>query len=122
MYRYYNKNPYDRHIEDCVIRSLSVLTNREWDEMYQELAYYSSQKGYMTDNVEFVEDYLDNRYPRECHYSKTIGEFAKEFPKGKYAITTQGHITALVDGYIIDTFDPSNRIMRCAWRITKEPL
>ena len=117
MYRYYNKNPYDRHIEDCVIRSLSVLTNRDWEDMYKELVYYSSQKGYMTDNVEFVEDYLDNRYPRECHYSKTIGEFAKEFPKGKYAITTQGHITALVDGYIIDTFDPSNRIMRCAWRI-----
>lgn len=117
MYKYYNKNPYDRHIEDCVIRSLSVLTNREWDDMYKELVHYSSQKGYMTDNVEFVEDYLDNRYPRECHYSKTIGEFAEEFPRGKYAITTEGHITALVDGYLIDTFDPSNRVMRCAWRI-----
>lgn len=117
MFKYYNKNPYGRHIEDCVIRSLSLLTNRNWDEMYQELAYYSSQYGYMTDNVEFVEDYLDDRYPRECHYSKTVGEFAKEFPYGMYAVTMPNHITAIIDGVIYDTFDPSDRIMRCSWKI-----
>ena len=38
-------------------------------------------------------------------------------PYGKYAITMNGHITALIDGIIYDTFDPSNRIMRCAWKI-----
>ncbi len=110
-------NPYNRNIEDCVIRSLSLLTDKEWDDTYRELAYYSSLDGYMTDNVEFVEDYLDDRYPRECHYSKTIGEFANEYPYGKYAVSTDGHLTAIVNGYIMDTFDPSYKIMRCAWKI-----
>lgn len=64
-----------------------------------------------------IEDKLDDRYLRECHYSKTIGEFAKEYPYGKYAITTNGHITALINGVLYDTFDPSNRVMRCAWKI-----
>ena len=71
----------------------------------------------MTDNVEFVEDYLDDRYPRECHYSKSVGEFAYEHPFGKYAVTMHNHITAIIDGVIYDTFDPSDRIMRCAWKI-----
>ena len=32
-------------------------------------------------------------------------------------VTTNGHITAIIDGVIYDTFNPSNRIMRCAWKI-----
>ena len=116
MYKYKNMNPYNRNIEDCVIRSLSLLTDKEWDDTYRELAFYSSLDGYMTDNVEFVEDYLDDRYPRECHYSKTVGEFAREYPYGKYAVTMNGHITAIINGTIIDTFYP-NKVMRCAWRI-----
>lgn len=50
-------------------------------------------------------------------YANTIEEVAKEHPIGKYAITTNGHITALINGKLIDTFNPSNRVMRCAWKI-----
>lgn len=117
MYEYYNANPKNRHIEDCVIRAMSVLTNRTWQSVFEELSYLASRDGYMFDDVEFVEDYLDDRYLRECHYSKTIGEFAREYPIGRYAITTNGHITALINGKLIDTFNPSDRVMRCAWRI-----
>ena len=113
MYRYYNNNPHNRHIDDCSIRALSLLTNRSWNETYEELSYLANQDSLMMDSVVFLEDYLDDRYPRECHYSKTIGEFANE----KYAVSTNGHLTAIVNGYIMDTFDPSNRVMRCAWRI-----
>ena len=98
-YEYYNANPMGRNIEDCVLRSISVLTNRSWEEVNDELSYLAAKQGYMFDNVPFV------------------GEFAKEHPYGKYAITMAGHITALIDGVIIDTFDPSYRIMRCAWII-----
>lgn len=117
MYVYYNANPNDRHISDCVVRSLSVLTNRTWNDVFDELSDLAGDVGQMFDRVEFVEDYLDNRYPRECHYAKTIGEFAKEYPVGRYAVSTNGHLSAIIDGKIIDTFDPSNRVMRCAWRV-----
>lgn len=117
MFEYYNANPNGRHISDCVLRATSVLENKSWEEAYDELSWLSSEEGYMFDNVEFVEDYLDDRYPRECHYSKKVGEFANEHPIGKYAITMDGHITALVNGKVVDTFDCRNRIMRCAWKI-----
>lgn len=116
-YFYYNANPHKRHIEDCTIRALSLLTDRTWNDVYSELSYLANKDSLMMDSVVFIEDYLDDRYPRECHYSKTIGEFAKEYPLGKYAVTTSGHITAIIDGIIYDTFNPSERIMRCAWKI-----
>ena len=117
MFKYYNANPYGNNISDCVIRSISVLTNKNWHDVYDELSDLAGDVGLLFSNVNFVEDYLDKRYPRECHYSKTVGEFAREYPYGKYAVTMDGHITAIVDGNIIDTFNPSNRIMRCAWRV-----
>lgn len=118
MFKYYNANPKNRNIQDCVIRCLSILKDKSWREIYDELSYLAANDGYMFDNVSFVEDYLDDRYNRECHYSKYVGEFVKEHPIGKYAITMNNHITALIDGVIYDTFDPSDRIMRCAWKIT----
>ena len=96
---------------------MSLLTNRSWNEVYEELSYLANQDSLMMDSVVFIEDYLDDRYPRECHYSKTIGEFANEYSKGRYAVTTNGHITAIIDGIIYDTFNPSDKIMRCAWKI-----
>jgi len=117
MFKFYNANPFGNNISDCVIRSISVLTNRDWHDVYDELSDLAGDVGLLFSNVNFVEDYLDNRYPRECHYSKTVGEFAKERPYGKYAVTMDNHITAIVNGDVIDSFDPSSRIMRCAWKI-----
>lgn len=117
MYKYINKNPYGNNIGDCVIRAISILTNRSWRSTYDELSHMAGDVGLMFDDVDFVEDYLDERYDRECHYSKTVGEFAREYPRGRYAVTMNNHITAIIDGVIYDTFDPSNRVMRCAWRI-----
>ena len=117
MYQYFNTNPLDRHIDDCAVRTISLLTNRDWHDVYEELSNLANQDSLMMDSVLFLEDYLDDRYNRECHYSKTIGEFAQEHPYGKYAVTTDGHITAVVNGIVIDTFDPRYRVMRCAWKI-----
>ena len=115
----YNANPSDNHISDCTARALSVLTNRSWRDVYLELSELSSRVGYTFSDVPFIEDYLDERYERECHYAKTVGEFAREHPYGRYAVTMPSHITAIIDGIIVDTFDPSRSIMRCAWRIDK---
>ena len=116
-YKYHNANPHKRRIDDCVIRAISILTNKSWNKVYNELSNLASYDGLMMDSVEFVEKYLDSKYLRKCHYSKTVEEFTKEFPKGKYAVTMNGHITAVIDGVVYDTFNPSNRIIRCSWEI-----
>lgn len=116
-YKFYNANTFKNDISDCVVRCLSVLLDKSWRNIYNELTYLAGNEGTMFDRVDFVEDYLDKRYKRQHHRAKTVGEFAKEYPRGRYAVTMDGHITPIIDGVIIDTFDPSKRIMRCAWKI-----
>lgn len=50
-------------------------------------------------------------------YANSIDDVNREHPYGKFAVTMDGHITAIIDGIIYDTFDPSDRVMRCAWKI-----
>ena len=56
MYKYYNANSHGNNISDCVIRALSVLTNRTWRSVYDELTRLAGDEGLMFERVEFVED------------------------------------------------------------------
>ena len=119
MYKYHNANKYKYHINDCSIRAISVATGRTWDDVYDELSNEARQMGLMMDSVEFIEQYLDDRYERTCHYSKTVDEFIEEFPQGLYLISMPGHLSCVIDGVNVDTFDTSNRRMWCAWFVSE---
>lgn len=117
MFKYYNANPLKNKVSDCTTRAISLAECNSWDYTYNKLSNLAREQGQMMDSVEFIENYLDKRYPRQCHYSKTIEEFIDEHPHGVYLCTMTGHITCIIDGCVYDTFDCSNRIMRCAWKI-----
>lgn len=116
-YFYYNANPKNNFIEDCVIRSLSVAQRKPWVEVYEELSAKAKEKGMLFSNVSFVEEYLDSLYKRKCVENKTVGEFAKEHPYNVYLVSMPSHITCIFYGIVIDTFDCTNRKMWCAWEV-----
>lgn len=117
MYKYYNANVRGNNVNDCVVRAISKAEGKTWDKTYEELSDIAQHEGILLDDVNFVENYLDKRYKRACHYSKTVGEFAREHRRGTYLVTMQGHITCIKDGIIYDTFDCSPRRMFCAWEV-----
>ena len=119
MWKYYNANVLGHSVNDCVVRAISKAQGKTWDETYEELSDIAQLEGILLDDVNFVEEYLDKRYKRTCHYSKTVGEFAKEHKRGTYLITMEGHITVIIDGIIYDTFDCSDRRMWCAWTVKR---
>ena len=117
MWRYLNKNPLGIDTEDCVLRSISVAEGISWNECQKKLSYLSGKEGKILNDVQFVENYLDKRYPRKCYQGITIGEFADICPKGNFVVTTKGHIVAIINNVILDTWDCSDRIMKCCWHI-----
>ena len=117
MYKYHNANALGNAVNDCVVRAISIAERKTWDETYIELSEIARQEGILLDDVNFVENYLDHRYRRQCHYSKTVGEFAEECDEGTYLVTMEGHITVVVDGIVYDTFDCTDRRMWCAWKV-----
>ena len=116
-YYFYNPNPKGLLIDDCVCRSISVAEGISWDECHEKLSFLSRQQGMILNDVDFVENYLDNRYSKICYINMTVGEFSKLAPKGHFVATMNGHITAIIDNVIVDTFDCSNRKIKCCWQI-----
>lgn len=120
-YSYYNNNPYGRHVNDCTVRAIALATRRPWEEVFNELSNYARDEGITFSEVEFINDYLSNLYPRYCQDSVnkviTVGDFADLELPGRWLVTMSGHITCVIDGTIYDVFDPSNRYIWCAYQV-----
>lgn len=119
MYKFYNANVHGNFVNDCVVRAISVAEGKTWDETYDELSELAQDDGILLDDVNFVEDYLDKRYKRVPHYSRTVGEFGEEYPRGIYLVTMPGHITVILDGVVHDVFDCRDKTMWSAWRVDR---
>lgn len=119
MFRYYNANKFGYDTEDCVIRSISVAEDISWDKAYKKLSDYARERGLMISSVESVEEYLDDNYDRACIDNVTVGEFAYMNPRGTFLVTMPSHITCIVDGEIVDTFDCSDYTMFCSWYVDR---
>lgn len=121
MWRYLNKNPKARDVNDCVIRSISCAENRSWGDVYDELSRLAKEQGILLDDVRFVEPYLDSKYERTCYknngFALSVGDFIKQNSYGTYLLTMQGHITCVKDGVLYDTWDCRNKIVWCAWEV-----
>ncbi len=121
MFQYYNNNPFGRRVNDCVVRAIALATRRSWDDTYQQLSNFARKEGITFSEIEFINEYLSNLYPRFCQREgnkiTTVGDFSKLELKGRWLITMSGHITCVIDGIIYDTFDPSERLMWCAYLV-----
>ena len=117
MYKYYNANVKNNFINDCTIRAISLAEDLTWKQAQKKLSFLAGEMGLMLDDVNFIEDYLDKKYTRSCFDKTSVGEFVNKHKIGTYLITMPNHITVSINGTIFDTFDCSDRIMRCAWRV-----
>lgn len=118
MYKFYNANSHGNFINDCVVRAFSTVNDISWSKAYKILSDLARKKGLLLDDVNFVVPLLDELYKRlNIHDLITIGEFAEENPRGKYLITTRGHITSLKDGTVIDTWDCRDRLIENVWKV-----
>lgn len=121
MYQYFNNNPFGRHVNDCCIRAISLATNNSWDDTYRILSDYAREEGITFSEVEFINEYLAERFPRYCQKAKnkvtTVGDFINLQLPGRWLVTMSGHITCVIDGVCYDTFDPSERFVWCIYKV-----
>lgn len=117
MFKYYNANPRDLHIEDCTARSLSTVLDIPWSRAYDMLSDSARDMGMMMSSVDAVEIFLDRWFDRVYVTEETVREFIEKHPHGRFLITMPNHITALVDGINYDTFDPGDKYIWSAWII-----
>ena len=121
-YRYLNANPDGNDTTDCTIRAISLLLNKDYDDVYIGLFTEGLVKHLMPTEDVVWSTYLEKnscqfvRLPSACPYCYTVNDFAKEFNIGRYLVKVDGHVVAVVDGYYYDTWNSGNEVVLYYWR------
>lgn len=125
MFKEHNAHPKGIKTTDCVVRAISTAFNQDYLECRRELNQAKRELGYSSyKDTKFLYDYLKDN-PRLI-FKPVKGEprikgsdFTELHPKGTYILKMAGHITACIDGVILDTWDCTYRSVYTAWEITK---
>lgn len=110
---YYNPNSCGVRAGDCSVRALCKALNWVWDEAYEAIA----RKGFFmcdmpSSNAVWGAVLRDNGFtpriiPPSLPYKYTVGDFARDNPRGTYVVVVTNHVVCVRDGHIYDTWDSS---------------
>lgn len=122
MYKYYNPNPKNRLVDDCVIRAIALLTDQTWDNTYIGITMAGFNEKDMPSSGRAFSKYLSDvgfkRYiiPNTCPNCYTVRDFCSDNPKGNYLLVTDKHVIGVKDGNYYDTWDSGDEIPMYYWQ------
>lgn len=118
----FNPNPDGKITDDCVIRSLSIALDLDWETVYIKLSVFGLMyHDIMNANyvwAKMLEEYGFNRYiiPDNCPNCYTVKQFAKDNPSGIFVLGTGQHVVTVKDGCYYDTFDSGDYVPMYCWK------
>ncbi len=124
MFIKYNHNPKQKKTSDCVIRAISLGTNKSWEAVYTDLTQLGLKKYLMpnADNVwkEYLKQlgYEKQAMPRKENNTRyTVDEFCNEIAKSNttYIISIANHLTVVKDRNIYDTWNYGKKCVGNYW-------
>lgn len=124
MWISYNPNPSGSYVGDCVIRAISIATNKSWYDTFVDLCLQALTMYDMPSSNRVWHEYLKlkgykrHAVPSDCVDCYTIKDFCGEHFRGKYILGTGSHVVAIKDGDYYDTWDSGDEYPVYYW--TKE--
>lgn len=129
------KTGYKGNTGDCVCRAITIATGKNYKEVYQGLIDTKNSMR-QTKNIK-------TSHPRTGIYKKICDNYLEqlgwqwiptmgigtgcrvhlkpdELPTGKLIVRLSKHITAVINGVINDTYNPSRNGTRCVYGYYKE--
>jgi hypothetical protein len=117
---------------DCVCRSIAIATGKPYQDVYDALneagareRFTGRRKGRNSNARDGVYKETIRRYMESIGWrwvpTMTIGSGCKvhlrdgELPSGRLVVSVSKHVTAVIDGTIHDTHDPSRDGKRCVY-------
>tara|TARA_B100000214_G_scaffold369228_1_gene341952 strand:- start:62 stop:472 length:411 start_codon:yes stop_codon:yes gene_type:complete len=98
-----------RETGDCVVRAIAIATKKHYRDVWHDLLDISKRTGLLPNEHETYETYLTkhlgwtkHKCPRRADGKKYL---VRQVHHEQAIILTRGHLTAMVDGVINDTFD-----------------
>lgn len=114
MWQYINRNPLNKSVGDCTVRAICTAMDKDWYETYLDLCLSGMEMADMPSSNAVTTAYLKRNgfrrrtLPDECPECYTIADFCKDHPNGTYIIGTGSHLTTVIDGVLLDTWQSEN--------------
>lgn len=118
---FYNPNPSEKFVGDCVIRGISKVENIQWEDAYIGVSVKGLFMRDMPSSNAVWGAYLKtkgyNRHhiPNTCPDCYSVSDFAEDYDKGTFLLATGTHVVAVVDGDYYDAWDSGNEIPVYYW-------
>lgn len=116
MYVFYNPNPEGKSVGDCVVRAISKLLNKPWEQVYIELCLQGFMSGDMPSSNSVWITYLKNKgykkylIPDSCPDCYTVSDFTDEHHVGAFLLGTGEHVVTVIDGNYYDSWNSGKEI------------
>lgn len=115
-YKYFNPNPSQLSVGDCVIRAISKVTGKDWKITYLNLVV----QGYVMSDLPTANrvwgaylksiGYKQKLLPDTCPSCYTVEQFCQDHPIGAYILGTGEHVIATIDGNYYDSWDSGREV------------
>lgn len=125
-FKLYNVNPHGRDTNDCTVRAIALVMNKDWDTIFIGLVALAFEEKTMPDNNTLWTKYLINNgfertaIPNFCPDCYTVRDFCREHPTGEFLLATGTHVIGVIDGTYYDTSDTGDMIPISYWSKRKE--
>lgn len=121
MWIKYNPNPAGRFVGDCAVRAVAAALGVDWEEAYNLVADAGYAMGDMPSSdsvwgaVLRQHGFYRAAIPNSCPDCYTAEDFAADHPRGVFVLGFGGHVAAIRDGVIMDSWDSSQEVPVYYW-------
>lgn len=113
-----NANPYDKHIDDCAIRAITLATKKDYFDVMDGLIDVADEHDWAIDELRTVNKYLVS-IGWECCVLEgckpTVKQFANKITDPRIVIVN-GHATFTEKGNTYDTWNPNRYRVNYVYR------
>lgn len=116
MYADFNNNPQNKRVGDCVIRAIAKALQKDWNEVYIDLAVEGYKQADSFQSMAVWGKYLKDHewqqmlLPDTCPACYTVRNFCSDNPLGYFILVTGSHVIAVIDGVYFDTWDSGDEV------------
>lgn len=113
---YFNPNPRNKKVDDCVVRAIAAVSEQDWDSVYTGLVFQGFVLKNMPSSNSVWREYLKSKgfirrnIPNSCPACYTVEQFADDHPVGAFVLGTGTHTVAIIDGKVYDTWDSRDEV------------
>ena|SRR5690554_5585169 len=125
IYKFNNPHPKGLLTGDCVVRAITIATNKNYLEVRRHLNRIKKElkePNYKT--RKFIHKYANLNgweklsFPAKKGVPRLRGkDFTKQYPKGIYILNLAKHVVTVVDGVYLDTWDSTEKMIYNAWKV-----